>query len=70
MESYPVELQECLDRSLCQFALVGDLEMVVKLIQQGANVLVNNQEPLRIANQHDHLDIEKFLVDHLLWKMC
>lgn len=70
MKSYPVELQECLDRSLSQFASVGDLEMVVKLVHQGADVLFRNQEPLRLANQNDHTEVEEFLIGWMFWKTC
>jgi hypothetical protein len=68
MSQYSV-LQECLDRSLCQFALIGDLDMVIKLVHQGADILVNNQEPLRLASDGDHEHVMRFLVEWLVYKL-
>jgi ankyrin repeat protein len=52
------------DEKLINAAHAGNLEVVKCLVEQGADIHIDNELPLRYASYKGHLEIVKYLVDH------
>jgi ankyrin repeat protein len=52
------------DMDLCDAAADGRLDVVMTLIEQGANIHAYDDEALREAAENGHLDVVKYLVEH------
>lgn len=49
---------------ICRLARYGDLKMIKKLANNGADIHVNQEAPLRLAARFGHIDVVRWLIEN------
>jgi ankyrin repeat protein len=61
-QQYLLNENKDLDQQLINAARDGDVDFVKKLVNQGADIYINNNAVLKLASQFGYLEIIKYLI--------